>query len=295
MSSRDVEDKSSPSGRENIDCMNGCGTELIAHSPRQEGDTTTRAKMEAGNYYCDTCTTEIREKRKQARQERKAAKKLKRDNIKLLAETKVQIFDRLWRDVDMNGEPMHTVNDKGIEIVNLPEHERLMWIYIRNNIRKSELGFKADEEDKVICRVTIQNIFQRTMTLKQEISNSLANEEITKQIANERTAEVDAWKKSQLRKQSAYVDRQHTKANKEWESRPEVNWERMVKEPGHRDPEGNKALRYHLLSEEQVFRKRQELRRRQIKNIEHTDLIEKQITDQNQKRLFEGESQGLTV
>lgn len=271
-----------------------CNNELVYSIPRQEGDNTTKARIEAGYYYCNTCTEAVKAKKKQEREERKQAKKQKKENIKHLEETKVQTFDRQWRDVDEDGNLLHTKDADGVEIVNLPEHRRLMWGYITSDIRKSEAGFKTDEEDKVIRRSQIRFVVETAMNRKQEVDSAVSREEIDRKVGDEQIAEIETWKKTELKRQTNYVEKLHAKANKEWEDKPETEVERMVKEPGYRDPEGNKAPRYHLLSQESVFHKRQALRNRRIDNIQRVDKLEEKISEKNEKLVFD-ENQGQTT
>lgn len=259
-----------------------CNNELIYNTPPQKTDTTTKNRIEAGYYNCNNCTEEIKAKKKQEREKRKQAKVQKQINIKQHEETKTQSFDRLWRDVDENGLSLMTVNDQSIEIVNLPDHARLFWIYKRHDIRKPEDGFLSYEEAKVIRRENIQSIIQTAMQAKQETTNAMHNDEMTKEGGVIRLAEIELNKKNLLKRQISYVERLHAVANKEQEQLPPIDRERFVKKPGYRDPTGNKAPRNFLLSDRITFKERQVLRNRQIAIIQHVDKLENEISEKNQ-------------
>jgi len=265
-----------------------CGrVELVYSIPPKSSDTTTKAKMDAGNLQCKECTQRIKQERKQEREKKRLAKIEKQKNIKELEESKKQIFERLWNDVDRNGTPRHTKDDTGMKIVNLPEHIRLMWMYIKNEIRESKLGFQATDEMKVIKRGPLQNIIQHSRQERQRIQSDLARELTSKEQVDKDIADIDSWETMQIKELITYVNTLHIKANREWENKPEDEWERMVKKPGYRDPEGNKAPRYHLLSDKPTYHERRALRQRQINNINRIDKVEDQISDKNEKRLMD--------
>lgn len=268
-----------------VTCVRSCGRELRYSIPKEESDTITRKKFEEGNRVCKFCAQEQSEKRKREIAEKKRLKKQQQDNIKRLEESKVQTFDRKWRDVDENGNPLMTKNDEGVAIVNLPEHIRLMWTYIKHGLRTSQSGYQTSEEMKVLRREQLQVLVQSAMQAQQRVTNDEVNDVLTKENANIARAEIELNLKIQTKRLISSVEKLHTKANREWADKPEGERERMVKEPDYRDTAGNKALRYHLLSAVEVYHKRRTLRQRQIHIIEHVDQLENQISDKNQKYL----------
>lgn len=256
-----------------------CNQELVYSTPAAKTDTTTKKKFEQARYHCNSCELKLKEQRNQERENNRQAKKQKQINIKQLEETKTQVFDRLWRDVDENDVPLITVDDQNTEIVNLPDAFRRLWIYIRHNIRRSEDGFLSYEEAKVIRKKQVQSITETAMQAKQEVTNAMHNDEISKVAGLVRLAEIELNKKSLLKKQTSYVEKLNRIANKEQEQLPSTDRERFVKKPGHRDPEGNKAPRNFLLSDRITFKERQAIRNRQITNIQHVDKIEDEISE----------------
>lgn len=265
-----------------------CPRELIYSIPREDDDTTTKAKIDAGIYKCIICAKEAAEAKKKAREERKVARKQKQDNIKRLEETKTQQFQRAWDDRDENGNRLNTTNDKGIPIVDLVDDERLIWVYKTGDVITPSQGWLAYEEAKVMRAEQIQRIILYAQKKEQDINNEMHNSEMTRQVGEEELKKNEENKKTQLKKQVSYVNRQHSIANKKQEEIPNPqDRETFVKKPGYRDPEGNPAARYFLLSDGITYEQRRALRERAKAIIDHRDRIEKEISEKNQRHFDE--------
>jgi hypothetical protein len=260
-----------------------CDQPLTYSVPPQETDTTTKDKIDAGNRFCKNCNAKHLAVKKSRALKKKQEKEQSDKNKQELLETKVQIFERYWHDVDKNGIPLQTVVDGGVALLNIADHRRLMWIFKKYGIKYPVDGFTPFEEARVIKRHEMEQLLESEIQQRQTIDTALQREKVSKGTAKKQHREVNKWRTIENRRLIRQVDGLHRKANKEEEQKPETEREKMVKTPGYRDPQDNPAPRYHLLNDKLTFDKRHDMRGRQIHIIEATDEYEKKIYIKNEE------------
>lgn len=270
-----------------IKCVS-CERELIYSLPHEDDDTTTKARIDSGLYKCIPCTKEAAQKRKDEQEKKKEAKKEKQQQIKKLHESKTNSFERKWKDVDENGNPLNTVIE-GKRLTALLPEVRIMEIFKLYDIRNAPDGYLSYEMSNVIRGEQIAEIILTSQRQEQEMNNTIHDRLLTREEGESRLKEIEANKRAAIKRQIASIERLISLANKEYgkESVPLVARERLVTKPGYRDPQGNKAPRYFLLSDKDTYEERSNARDKRIGILNEVDKLEEQIYTKNQKHFDE--------
>lgn len=218
------------------------------------------------------CISHVRNDAKLYRSEQGRAKHRKRsENIEQYHQRRIMKFQTMWNDKTI-------VDDKGRLVINLPHHERLMWIFIRYGIRKASLGFTPAEMTEVIREADIEFDIMRKISEWREDAKDrgltlLVREQVEPELIKIYVSMREEMQESHRKRLVNSTRGLAHAANITWLQKPEDKWEKLVTDPSYKDPEGNKAERIHLLTEAETLRRRQE---RKMQHIEHIKEIMEQ-------------------
>ena len=244
--------------------------------PNKEIDTWTKRLEKKSDY---RCLRHVRETQKlHGSSAGRAKHKARSENIERLHQKRVTDFSKMWNNKTITA----TIDSQEVPIHTLPDPDHLMWIYIKFNIRKAELGFTAREIAEVVYEDEIEyNIGKKISEWRESAKDRgltlMIREQVEPELIREYLTIKEQMQAAHTKQLVNSVRGMFAIANMTWDKKPADQWEKAVTEPGYCDPDGNTAPRYHLLSQEKTLKKRQEKMMRKQKRLGETIEREAEI------------------
>lgn len=284
---------------------------MIYSIPREDDDTSSKAKIDAGVHKCLICTKEATERKKKEREDKKRVKKEKQDRIVKHGESRTAIFKLQWNDLDENGNALNTTiqypfkkvdennevvvdeNGKTVweyatrRLIVLSDESRLKYTFKSYDTRRAQDGFLSSEMSSIVNAEEIREIIQTAQRHEQETNKLIHDRVISREEGEERLKEIEKTKKTDLNRLKAYVERQMSLSNRNQKELPLDDREVFVTKPGYREFEGVKAPRWFLISDKDTFEEREIDRDKQIERIKDRGQLEKEVSEKNQPHFDE--------
>jgi len=254
--------------------VEGRDTLLFYSNPPKPTDTWTKRLSNKKDYRCKDHVKS--DGRLYVHSKKNKKFKERQDKIEEYNRNKVLQFEKMWMDE---------------RVINLSEPKRLMEAFRLYNIRgqKDHEGFTAEELTEVIKSAEIEfSVSAFAEKWDRDNANTITRyqRELTKSEIVRALLPFEADIKEGNRRRVINSTRGTIEvANKIYEHNGV--YEKIVTTPGYRDPMGNIAHRFHLLTTEETLRRREEKKKRQIESIKATIEREAVVQEKAYKKLQE--------